>query len=112
IDPEAVRLTEENARKAGVSGLISVRKCDIRDFHCPAGCTKIITNPPYGERLGELDEAKELCRVMGETLLPRDDRGIYVITALEDFEELFGEKASKNRKLYNGMLMCRLYSYI
>ena len=112
IDPEAVKLTEENARKAGVSGFISVRKRDIRDFHYPAGCTKIITNPPYGERLGELEEAKEICRITGNALLPRDDRGIYVITALEDFEELFGEKASKNRKLYNGMLMCRLYSYI
>ncbi len=112
IDPEAVNLTEENARKAGVSDFITVRKRDISDFHYPAGCTKIITNPPYGERLGELEEAKKICRIMGNSLLPKDDRSIYVITALEDFEELFGEKASKNRKLYNGMLMCRLYSYL
>lgn len=111
IDPEAVKLTEENARKAGVSGYIRVSRRDIKDFHYPADSVKIITNPPYAERMGELEEAREIYRTMGQVLLPRGDSGIFVITSIEDFEELFGEKADKNRKLYNGMIMCRLYSY-
>lgn len=111
IDPEAVKLTEENARKAGVDGLLKVSKRDIKDFHYPADGVKIITNPPYAERMGELAEAEEIYRTMGRVLFPRGDSSIYVITSIENFEELIGSKADKNRKLYNGMIMCRLYSY-
>ena len=111
IDPDAVSLTMDNAKKAGVDRYITVKQRDIKDFHYPAESVRIITNPPYGERLGEADEAKELCRTMGKVLLPRGDNSIFVISSLEGFEELFGERADKNRKLYNGMLMCRLYSY-
>ena len=111
IDPEAVKLTEENARKAGVSGMLKISRRDIKDFHYPASGVKVITNPPYAERMGELSEAQEIYRTMGRVLLPREDNSIFVITSIEDFEELFGEKADKNRKLYNGMIMCRLYSY-
>ena len=49
---------------------------------------------------------------MGERMLPLDDSRLFVITPDSEFEELFGKKADKNRKLYNGMLMCRLYSYL
>ena len=110
-DPEAVKLTEENARKAGVSQYIKVSRRDIRDFHYPAPAVKIITNPPYAERMGEIEQAREIYRTMGGVMLPRDDSEIYVITSVEEFEDLFGEKADKNRKLYNGMIQCRLYSY-
>ncbi|MBP3857132.1 MAG: class I SAM-dependent RNA methyltransferase [Ruminiclostridium sp.] len=110
-DPEAVKLAEENVRKAGVSDYVRVSRRDIRDFHYPANPVKIITNPPYAERMGELAEARELYRTMGKVLLPRGDSSVYVITSVEDFEELFGEKADRNRKLYNGMIQCRLYSF-
>ena len=51
IDPEAVRLTLENAKKAGVAQYISAEVRDIKDFNNdgPFGC--VICNPPYGERL-------------------------------------------------------------
>lgn len=111
IDPAAVKLTLDNAGKAGAGKFISASKRDIRDFHYPYDGVKIITNPPYAERMGELDEAKEIYRTMGKVLLPRENSSIYVITSIDEFEELFGEKADKNRKLYNGMIMCRLYSY-
>ena len=111
IDPAAVKLTAENAEKAGVGKYIKVSNRDIRDFHYPFDGVKIITNPPYAERMGERAEAEEIYRTMGKVLLPRESSSIYVITPIEEFEELFGEKASRNRKLYNGMIMCRLYSY-
>ena len=111
-DAEAVQLTMENAKIAGVSDHIKVQKRDIKDFHYPQQGAKVITNPPYAERMGELSEARDIYRTMGKVLLPKGDNSIYVITSVEEFEDLFGEKADKNRKLYNGMLMCRLYSYI
>ena len=91
--------------------MLKISRRDRKDFHYPASGVKVITNPPYAERMGELSEAQEIYRTMGRVLLPRDDNSIFVITSIEDFEELFGEKADKNRKLYNGMIMCRLYSY-
>ena len=112
IDPQAIELTKANAEKAGVAHLIRAEKRDIKDFHYPKTPVKIITNPPYAERMGDIDEAQRLYRTMGQVLLPRGDNRIFVITSRESFPELFGEEAAKNRKLYNGMLMCRLYSYL
>ena len=90
---------------------ITAERRDIKDFAAPAENMKIITNPPYGERMLELEQAREIYRTMGEKLLPLNGNQLYVITPDEEFESLFGQKADKNRKLYNGMMMCRLYSY-
>ncbi len=110
-DGECVSLTISNAKKASPLMKISAEKRDIRDFVKPEGAFKMITNPPYGERMLETEEARELYRIMGERLLPLDGSQLYVITPDEEFEDIFGQKADKNRKLYNGMMMCRLYSY-
>lgn len=112
IDKESVELTLANSEIAGVDGYITASRRDIRDFVYPAETVKVLTNPPYGERMLELGEAREIYKVMGERLLPLGNNSLYVITPDEEFEEIFGAKADKNRKLYNGMMMCRLYSYI
>lgn len=111
VDGECVKLTLSNAKKAAPQLKITAEKRDIRDFVKPCENVKIITNPPYGERLLETEQARELYRIMGERILPLDGSQLYVITPDEEFESLFGQKADKNRKLYNGMMMCRLYSY-
>lgn len=111
IDGECVSLTLSNAKKAAPLIKIEAAQRDIRDFISPAENLKIITNPPYGERLLEVNAARELYKAMGERLLPLSGKQLYVITPDEEFESLFGQKADKNRKLYNGMMMCRLYSY-
>lgn len=110
-DPECVKLTLENAAKAGVSEYITAERRDIKDFTDPGKTVKFITNPPYGERMLEIDEAKSLYGIMGQRLLPLGENSLYVITPDEEFETLFGQRSDKNRKLYNGMLMCRLYMY-
>ncbi|MCH5206177.1 MAG: class I SAM-dependent RNA methyltransferase [Oscillospiraceae bacterium] len=111
VDPECVKLTLANAEKAGVGKFIKAEKRDIREFEKFDPPVKMITNPPYGERLLELSEARELYKIMGEKLLPLGENSLYVITPDEEFESTFGQKADKNRKLYNGMMMCRLYTY-
>ena len=110
-DPDCVRLTNENAKKAGVSEYVRAELRDIDDFKWEDRPAKILTNPPYGERMLELSQAREIYAVMGRKLLPRGENQLYVITSDEMFEEIFGLKADSNRKLYNGMLMCRLYAY-
>lgn len=111
VDGECVELAMSNAKIAGVDGHITVERRDIRDFAYPDSSVKILTNPPYGERMLEISEAREIYKLMGERLLPLNGNQLYAITPDEEFEDIFGAKADKNRKLYNGMMMCRLYSY-
>ncbi len=113
IDPEAVALTRENAVKAGVGRKIEAVEQDIGRFSLPPTDQKIVVlcNPPYGERLLEVKQAEELYRKMGKVFASRPDCSYYVITPHQDFEKLFGRKADKRRKLYNGMIKCQLYMY-
>ena len=106
IDPDAVALTLSNAKKAGVEKYIRVEQKAIADFQ-PVPDAVTICNPPYGERMLELNEARRLYRTMGKLLTPP----AYIICADNEFESYFGRKADKRRKLYNGMIQCQLYSY-
>lgn len=112
LDPAAVALTLENARKAGVIAHVTAKVRDIRQFaeEGPYGC--VICNPPYGERLLDLREAEALYQVMGRAFQPRRGWSYHIITPDEEFEKVFGRKANKRRKLYNGMLKCQFYQYL
>ena len=111
IDPASVELTLENARKAGVEQAVSASVRDIRDFsqEDPYGC--VVCNPPYGERLLDVRQAEELYQVLGRVFQPRRGWSLGVITPDGDFETLFGRRADKRRKLYNGMIQCQYYQY-
>ena len=111
IAKNAVDLTLENAKKAGVGELITASVKNISDFKIAEERALVITNPPYGERLLEIKEAEELYRIMG-TVMPKErGKKYFVICPNDDFESRFGRPADKRRKLYNGMIKCQLYSY-
>ncbi len=114
IDPEMVSLSRENAKKAGVGDAVSFTVGDARKFVSPIADARgtIITNPPYGERLGEISDARELYKAMGahfEATIPSWQK--YIITSDELFERYFGRRSDKKRVLYNGMIKCNLYQY-
>ncbi len=111
IDPACVELTLENAGKAGVGKLVQAAVGDVRHFTPPADRCLIITNPPYGERLLEVRQAEELYTVMGKRFSAGNGRKVAVISPHDEFETFFGRTADKRRKLYNGMIPCRLYQY-
>lgn len=111
LDADAVELTLENARKAGVVGRIRAQQAEIAAFQVPDGPAAVICNPPYGERLLEIRQAEELYRTMGRVFQPREGVGYYIISPHEEFETLFGRPADKRRKLYNGMIKCQLFMY-
>ncbi len=100
-----------NAKKAGVFKNIYFYHEDFKNLKFTDENAMIITNPPYGERLGEQDEIKELMGKMGRDQAIHEDYDFYVISALEGFENAFGKKAHKNRKLYNGRIMTYFYQY-
>ena len=111
IDPTAVGLTQENARRARVGGQVTAGLRDIRDFQedGPYGC--VVCNPPYGQRLLDVEEARKLYKIMGKMFQPRRGWSYGIITPEEGFEGLFGRQADKRRKLYNGMIKCQFYQY-
>ena len=111
IDPDAVALAEKNARLAGVSDTVKVFRADARKISADGRRGTIVTNPPYGERLGTQKEAETLYREIGEHFRALAPWQVYVITSHPGFERLYGKRADKVRKLYNGMLPCYLYQY-
>ena len=111
IDSEAVGLSIENAKKAGVKERIHFEKRDIRDFSETAERAAVICNPPYGERLLDMEQARELYRIMGEKFVTRSGWSYSIISPDDNFETSFGRTADKRRKLYNGMIKCQVYMY-
>ena len=107
----SVELTKRNARAAGVSNIIRAFECDCRKISAPGRRATIVTNPPYGERMGTERSVEELYRTMGEHFRSLAPWQVYVITSHPYFERLYGKRADKIRKLYNGMIECRLYQF-
>jgi len=112
LNGSVLHTAKGNAEKAGVLNNIAFQKLDVKDFCSRKKCGYIITNPPYGERLGELKEAEELYKTLGSVYKNLDNFGLFIITSHPDFEKIFGKKSDKNRKLYNGRLKCYYYQYL
>lgn len=111
IDKNAVALTERNARAAGVGSTVKAFIKDCREISAPGRRGTIVTNPPYGERLGNIRDVERLYRDMGRHFQSLSPWQVYIITSHEGFERLYGKRADKIRKLYNGMIPCYLYQY-
>lgn len=111
IDFNALQIAQENARRAGVAMKIDFSKRDIKDFVRKSEKGTVICNPPYGERMLDIKNAEDIYRTMGKIFTPEHGWAYYIITPDEEFEKVFGRKADKRRKLYNGMIKCQLYMY-
>lgn len=109
IEPSQVKLAISNAKKAGVLDAVSFAVQDVRDFSSSDSYGVIVTNPPYGERLLKRSEIVSLYRDFGKVYKALDNWSIFTITPVSDYERLFGKKADKKRKIYNGKLECNYY---
>ncbi|MBB6217247.1 putative N6-adenine-specific DNA methylase [Anaerosolibacter carboniphilus] len=111
IDSKAVKIAEDNAYRAGVDDCITFKVQDMAKVESDGKYGYIICNPPYGERLGEKKEVERLYKRMGQAFSKLDTWSVYVITSDEQFEALYGKKASKKRKLYNGRIKVDYYQF-
>ena len=113
IDPAAVELARHNAALAEVEDLVSFETADATRFHWGGIRGRVVTNPPYGERIMERREAEELYRAFGKAWdkFPEGWK-LYLLSSHTEFERTFGKRADKKRKLYNGMLKCDLFMYL
>ena len=112
IDPRAVEIARSNAAKAGVADAVRFEVADACAFRRESPYGQLVTNPPYGERLMEKEEAEALYRAFGRVWkeLPRGWRTL-VLSSHTEFERCFGRPADKKRKLYNGMIKCDVFMY-
>ncbi len=111
IDPEALRISQYNAKKAGFENM-NFKRADFQelDFTRFENAT-FITNPPYGERLEETTDVESMYRVFGKKFSQSKNCSLFLITSHENFPHLIARKADKNRKLFNGQIRCYLFSF-
>lgn len=109
LDPHCIDLCKKHAKKAGV--MLNWQVADVRDLKSSEERGVILCNPPYGERLLDEHEVKRLYRAMRTVFdrFPGWEKSI--ITAMRDFETVYGKKADKRRKLSNGGMTCTVYRY-
>ncbi|TCK90491.1 putative N6-adenine-specific DNA methylase [Natranaerovirga hydrolytica] len=111
IDEEALKAARHNAQLAGVDHLIHFQKRDIKELSSPKKYGFMITNPPYGERLGTKETTETLYKEMGTVLKKLDTWSFFIITSYDGIEKVINKKATKKRKLYNGMLKTNFYQF-
>lgn len=109
-DPNCVRLTRENAARAGVGDCMEYAVQDALDIDWRSRTGVMMANPPYGVRMMDVQQARQLYRDLGQAMKGSGVKK-YIITSDEQFEVHFGQSADKRRKLYNGMIKCGLYAY-
>ena len=115
-NPKALDLAKRNAEQAGVTAAIAFEQVAVADFgsHHKYGC--VVTNPPYGERMGEKKEAEAVYGDLGRLARRLDTWSVYALSAHKGFEAIFEEASGRTgqvrrRKLYNGPIQCTYYQY-
>jgi putative N6-adenine-specific DNA methylase len=112
LDPEMVKIARANAELAGVEDLIHFQQRDVSALSHAKKYGFIITNPPYGERLEDKKDLPKLYKTIGDRFKGLDDWSAFIITSYENTEKDMGVQATKNRKIYNGMIKTYFYQFM
>ena len=112
INPEAIKLAKLHAKLMGVDKYITFEVRDMREFKSDEEYGVIISNPPYGDRIGDKDTIGELYKDFGKVFKSLDKWSCYCLTDNKLLEKYFGRKADKTRKLYNANIECKYYTFM
>jgi len=111
-DDDAVARCIQNLAHAGLDDLIEVRRADLLEIDPPAATGVLVANPPYGERLGELDELAAFYPKLGDALKKRfAGWRCWLLSADTRLPKLIGLRPDRKTPLFNGALECRLYGF-
>ncbi len=111
LDERALRIARSNAEKAGVADVIHFQQADVKEVQTSKKYGKLITNPPYGERLGEMKELHGLYEQLARLKKEWDTWSFYILTSYPYLEKVWGGPATRRRKLYNGTIETQFYQY-
>lgn len=112
ISENAVSIAKYHAKRAGVDGVIKFKVSDVKDFNSNICRGVLMCNPPYGARLGEDSEVKEIYKSLGAVYKNLPDWNAYILCGFPEFERYFGKRADKRKKIYNANIECVYYSYL
>lgn len=112
IDGRAIEAAMTNAEEAGVDDCITFVKADVAKLTAGEPRGIIITNPPYGERIGNQKQIDHIYAKYREFFAENPTWSLFMVTTDKDVEEkIFGHKADRRRKLYNGRLEVCYYQF-
>jgi putative N6-adenine-specific DNA methylase len=112
IDPKAIEVAEASAKSAGLGKEITFRTLPVAKANPEGEYGVMVTNPPYGERLGDAKEAEKVLRELGFSAARLQTWSFFALSPSKNLEHYFGRPADKKRKLYNGRIECQLYQYL
>lgn len=110
-DERVLSLARVHARQAGVEEQIHFQCLSFEELKSKEKYACMIANPPYGERLEDRATVETLYRQMGKMAKEHETWSYYILATHPAFETLFGRKADRRRKLYNGRIECQYYQY-
>ena len=111
MDERVLRLAMAHRAQAGLNGFVKLEKCALADAALPAERGAVITNPPYGERLGDARAAERTYKELAPLLAGQEDWSLTVITSSREFEKVYGKRATKKRRVFNGRIECEILTY-
>ena len=111
IDHQMIDIAKDNAMEAGLADLISWKQMQVKDLFIREEKGYLVTNPPYGERLSDTEAVTQLYKDLGTIMIDHPSWSIYILTAFKGFENQFGRKATRKRKLFNGFIEANYYQY-
>ena len=111
MDPDVLDYARYHAEQVSVESDIHFQQADFADLRSSREYGCLITNPPYGQRVGEQDAVEELYRQMPLVLRKLPTWSHYILTSYQGFESLLGRKADRRRKLFNAQLECTYYQF-
>lgn len=111
IDPKAIKLCNHHAENLGLKEKLKFSVCDVKNLKLDREYGTICTNPPYGERVYDKEEAEACYKNLGKVLKENSGWSLFLITGHKAFERYFGKKSDRNRKMYNSNKECRYYYY-
>ena len=111
IDEKAIEIAKYNAAKVGVDDCIHFEVKPLNKIKLENDYGVCVCNPPYAERMGILKDVESLYKDMGKIFRNNKTWSFYTITSHEEFEKLYGKKADKKRKLFNGNVKIDYYQY-
>lgn len=111
VNLQAVEIANFHAEKAGVNKYVKFNLRKAQDFVSRQSYGVAVSNPPYGERLGDLEEVKQTAKDMGKLYKTLDKWNFYFLSPYQDFEKAFGRRADKKRYLYNAGIKCSYYAF-
>lgn len=112
VDPRAIAAAQENAIEAGVDDCIVFKRMNMARLEAREPGGIIITNPPYGERIGEAQQIENIYKKYRSFFSENPTWSLFLITTDKELEEkAVGRPADRRRKLYNGRLEVCYYQF-